>query len=226
MGRKFKIDRYPFDDELKVYEKGVITFEPGLTVLVGCNGSGKSTLLHMLEERLSKENIPVIMFDTLNSTKNAISNAIYSDNLAFAARNWTASEGERMSLSVCRFAGQLRSFVLSGKNEKSRLRALFDKEKKEITSNERWILIDSADSGLSIDALQEVRNFIDLVIDDGRKNGKEVYIVVSTNQYELAAGNSCLDVQRLIPVTVKTYTRYRQLIINSRKRKDKRDGNR
>jgi len=172
MSRKFKIDRYPYDDDIKMYEKTFITLEPGATVLVGCNGSGKTTLLQMIERSLKRDRVPVLYLDTLQSAQNGIGNAIFSNNLQFAATSYIASEGERMALSIGQFAGKIKEFIATGKNrrtsmEKSMEKAFVSKE-KPVNSNERWILIDSADSGLSIDMLEEVRDLINLVIEDSQ----------------------------------------------------------
>ena len=128
-----------------------------------------------------------------------------------------------MMLSIGQFAGTIREFVRTGQEQKDRLAILFSGEaEKEITSKERWILIDSADSGLSIDALCEVRDFFNLVVKDAAEVGVEIYIVVSTNQYEFTVDNNCLDVQTLKPISIKTYNKYRSVIMRSRERKNER----
>ncbi len=52
MSRRFKIERDCYEDENYLYKKGHVTFQPGLTVLVGCNGCGKTTLMKQLENIL------------------------------------------------------------------------------------------------------------------------------------------------------------------------------
>ena len=42
--RKFKIDRDYNGLGCNIYQKGTVTINPGVTVLVGCNGIGKTTL--------------------------------------------------------------------------------------------------------------------------------------------------------------------------------------
>ena len=41
LSRRFKIERDCYEDENYLYKKGHVTFQPGLTVLVGCNGCGE-----------------------------------------------------------------------------------------------------------------------------------------------------------------------------------------
>lgn len=55
MSRRFKIERDCYEDENYLYKKGHVTFQPGLTVLVGCNGCGKTTLMKQLENILKKD---------------------------------------------------------------------------------------------------------------------------------------------------------------------------
>ena len=223
MGRNFRFDRCPYEENEKIFEKGSVTFEPGVTVLVGCNGSGKTTLLNTLREKLKKDHIPALYLDTLNEAKDSFGKAIWNDNIALAASSLCSSEGERMMLSIGQFAGTIREFVRTGQEQKDRLASLFSGEtEKEITSKERWILIDSADSGLSIDALCEVRDFLNLIVEDAAEMGVEIYVVVSTNQYEFVVDNKCIDVQTLKPVSIKTYNKYRSVIMRSRERKNKR----
>lgn len=53
MGRRFKIERDYYEDDDFIYKKQHVTFEPGLTVLVGCNGSGKTTLINQIKKSYS-----------------------------------------------------------------------------------------------------------------------------------------------------------------------------
>lgn len=55
MSRRFKIERDCYEDENYLYKKGHVTFQPGLTVLVGCNGCGKTTLMKQLENILKRQ---------------------------------------------------------------------------------------------------------------------------------------------------------------------------
>ena len=222
MGRRFRIDRCPLDEDVRLYEKGTVTFEEGITVLVGCNGSGKTTLLKIIENRLKKDNIPCMRLNTLSDAANMTGNAMFDQNFSLAAFSLSAAEGERMMACIGRFASTVRRFIATGKGRKNRFDGIFGNEEKEITSKERWLLIDSADSGLSIDALAEVNDFLHLVEEDAEKSGYAVYIVVSTNQYELTVGNRCLNVQTLKPVSVKSYNGYRNIVMKSRERKDAR----
>ena len=42
--KTIQIEKDPYDFGVNLFPKKNVTFEPGVTVLVGCNGSGKTTL--------------------------------------------------------------------------------------------------------------------------------------------------------------------------------------
>ena len=94
--------------------------------------------------------------------------------------------------------------------------------KKPSESKERWILLDAADSGYSVDNVVDLKELLKIIIEDGRSMGVAVYIVVSANEYEMAAGEQCFDVNTGKYLTFKDYGDYRKYILESRKRKDKR----
>lgn len=224
MKRHFRFDPCPFDETERIYDRGGVTLSTGITVLVGCNGAGKTTLLRILKSKLKRKDVPVLCIDTLQEARDSVGRAIMRNNLNMAAMGFTASEGERMHLSIGQFAAGIRSFLETGKPNKDRnpFASLFEGNEKPIVSKERWILIDSADSGMSIDNLDDINGLLDLVVEDAQAINIDLYIVISTNQYELAKNRKCLNVQTLRPVSIKTYNRYRSVIIASRKRKEER----
>lgn len=61
-----------------------------------------------------------------------------------------------------------------------------------------------------------------LVMDDAAAKGIELYIVVSANAYELAAGEACFDVIGGKYVRFGSYDEYREFVLKTRKEKDKR----
>ena len=206
--KKFEIETKPFDDGRKLYDKKEVSFEPGITVLIGCNGSGKTTLLWTMREQLKRENVPTHFIDTLTTAHDCVGNALFRDDISLAASAFCASEGERMLLGIGD-AKKLGRFIETG-------------GPGHAPSKERWILIDSADSGLSIDALEDVRNFLHRMVSDSKKNNVDLYIIISTNQYELAANERCLNVQTLRPKKITSYASYKKAIMQSRRRTDAR----
>ena len=142
-----------------------------------------------------------------------------------AATAYCSSEGENISLNLNKLAGNLGEFIQTGRvvTKFSRLAdAMSGRGKKEITSNERWILLDAMDSGYSIDDVIEMKEFFDLVLEDGKKSGVEVYIVISSNGYELACQSDCFDVTAGKYIRFESYEEYKKFILKTREKKDKR----
>lgn len=225
MARKFKLWDDPYDTEYGLWKKKTLTIQPGVTVLAGCNGIGKTTLLHNLESDLKKKNIPVITFDNLHDGGQvSIGEALFNDNIELAATSMCSSEGENIVINMLEFSENLGNFIRTGKVKPKRnpFAEIF-KDKKtepEEVPNERWVLLDAVDSGLSIDNIVELKKLFDLVLET--KGDTEVYILVSANEYEMANGEQCLDVYHGKYVTFKDYEDYRKLILDSRKWKDER----
>lgn len=204
MSKKFKIDRDYHGLDCNIYKKGTITFNPGTTVLVGCNGIGKTTLLIQIKEQLKKEKIPVIMFDNLHDGgSNSRSMASFYGNFEFLACSMQSSEGENIALNLGEFARKIGDFVR--KNEKS---------------DEIWILFDAIDSGLSIDAVIDVKEYLFNTIFE-HANNPEVYIVLSANGYEFARDEQCFDVLNGRYRKFSSYESYRKFILKTREEKDK-----
>ena len=204
MSRKFKIYRDYYDSGYNIYKKSTITLNPGVTVLVGCNGIGKTTLFHQLRDNLKEENIPSIMFNNLiDGGGNARQNALAMNDFSFLATSVMSSEGENIVLNLNEFARKIGNFVR--KNEKA---------------PEIWILFDAIDSGLSIDAVIDIKEYLFKTIFDNAHNS-EVYIIVSANGYEFARGEQCFDVLNGRYRKFSSYESYRKFILKTREEKDK-----
>ena len=48
---------------------------------------------------------------------------------------------------------------------------------------------------------------------------KDIYILVSANEYEMANGEKCFDVQRCQYINIKTYNAFKKLVVKSKERK-------
>lgn len=205
MGRKFKIDNDAYGEGIKMYNKATIELVPGVTVLVGCNGAGKSTLLKQLYGIVQKENIPCVMFDNLkDGGSNARSKAGFYGDITFLATSMCSSKGENIALNMGNFAKMIESMFRNNPND-----------------NEYWIFADAVDSGFSIDNVVELKDELFKLILDIHKD-KEVYIVITANAYEMARGEQCFDVINGKYVSIKSYEKYRSVILKSRDKKDAR----
>lgn len=229
MGRVIKTWRDPYDAGFSTCRRTQVEFQPGLTVLVGCNGSGKSTLLHNLKDELKKESIPTFFFDNeKDGGSTSIGAAMLRGDVSFGATAMCSSEGENISMNLGQCASKWRHFVKTGDNgdqfgkiKKSIAKINGEETEKEI-SNERWILLDAMDSGYSIDNVMEMKDLFSLVIEDAKKMGIEMYIVISSNEYELVDGSDCMDVTEGKYCRFGNYADYKNFILHSRRKKDKR----
>ena len=57
--------RDPYDAGFTTTKPKQVSFQPGLTVLVGCNGAGKSTLLMNIKEEVAEQSFLVTLMITL-----------------------------------------------------------------------------------------------------------------------------------------------------------------
>ena len=227
MSRKIKTWRDPFDAGFSICRRKEIEIHPGVTVLVGCNGAGKTTTLHNIRDVLKKEKIPVFEYDNkTDGGGNSLYDSLQSGAIQFFATQVCSSEGENIGLNLGKIASKWKRFLKFGQTgdiSEKMLKYLNEKGKNtEVTSNERWILLDAMDSGSSIDNVIEMKELFQLVLDDAKKYGVEVYIVISSNEYELVVGSDCFDVMEGKYVQFKSYAEYKKFILHSREKKDRR----
>ena len=204
MARKFQIPTDPYDEGVRLYSRKDISFKPGLTTLIGCNGSGKSTLMKLLQDQLKKDPNALVMKydDRYDGGHNLMDKMGFYEDWTGLSTMMTSSEGERIYVG-------LGNFIRSMRREIQRNRP-----------KELWILLDAVGSGLSIDKIDEVKDFADIVVEDN--NGIDVYFIVSTNEYEFAAGTDCIDVTTFKHMTFSDYAVYRSYILETAMKKDKR----
>lgn len=205
MSRTFKVHKDPYDVNENVYTKSEFTFYPGVTVLVGCNGIGKTTLLHRIAHVLEKDGIPVMKYDNLvNGGETAKSKAVMRSNMEVAAALMLSSEGEQIYINLGETAAEIGRFVNRNKG-----------------AAEIWLLFDAIDSGLSVDNIEEVKEYLFKTIINDNPN-TDVYIIVSANEYEMCRGEKCFDTRNGEYIEFAGYEEYRTFILNSRKEKDNR----
>lgn len=211
MSRKFKIIKNYWNEKQNLYKKANIEIYPGITVLVGCNGSGKTTLISQMKRKLDDENIPYVHFDNLfDGGENARQAAGFRDDFAFLTTSIMSSEGENIMMNISTYAKKIGKLISIAINDELQ---------------EAWIFFDAVDSGLSIDGIKEIKDFLyNTVIADCNNKEVTVYIVISTNAYEFANGEQCFSVQECKYMTFTNYDDYSKFIMKSREMKDKRDG--
>lgn len=212
-----------------------VPLKEGLTVLVGCNGAGKSTFLQNLKDQAEREKLPVLSYDNLSDGgSSSYGEMLWNGDYEFLGMQMSSSEGENISLQMARMAGYLHEFLVTGDTPKAKKRKKWDRifrgleegKKEEMeppVPNKRFLLLDAVDSGYSVDNVVSLKeDLFQVVLEDAKKEDIELYIVIAANEYELARGESCMDVMNGKYLTFRDYEDYRKFILNSRKRKEKR----
>lgn len=222
--RTINVWKDPYGEGFDTCKSEQVTIHSGLTVLVGCNGAGKSTLLRNIEDELKKNKIPYYSFDNLSDGgSRARENAAFEEDFTFLATSASSSEGENITMNIDTLLSKLKEFMRTGRVE-SRATKLIDalsgEEYKVPETKERWLLLDAIDSGYSIDNVVEVKNVLKLIINNFKLNGYDLFIVTSANEYELANGEDCFDVNAGEYVKFKDYEDFKEFILKSREKKD------
>lgn len=207
MSRKINLQKDPYGNNYDIFQKASVTIKTGVTVLVGCNGIGKSTLLHNIKEELKKKKISCIIFNNLTDGGSYARNrAGFFGDINFLGTSLLSSEGENIMMNIGTVAGKIGTFI-----------------RKNPDSKELWILLDAADSGLSIDNVINIKEqLFNTILSDSRNKDRDIYIIVSANEYEMACGEQCLDICNLKYVNIDNYDLFKELILQSRKQKELR----
>lgn len=211
------LERDPYDDDRKFWKKRTATFEPGFTTLVGCNGIGKTTLLAQVESFLKRRGTPYLRFDNLgdeggqksagNMLGAALSGLRDEDaSIELAASLWSASEGERISASLGRFAKKIGRRIRE-----------FD------GYGEFWILMDAVDSGLSLDAMEDMKKFLIGGLLSVAPTDMRIYVIASSNSYEMSEDSKIFSVRNMKYAGVSSYAGYRREVLASAEAKRRRD---
>lgn len=228
---KIPIVRDPYEPKEYLYTKKEFEFKPGVTVLVGCNGCGKTTLLHQIKDYLKSKKVPVVSFDNLHDGgSNARSEAAAMNDFTFLATASFSSEGENIVMNVGRLAKKLRPFIQTGESQnrgdrlcKAFARAVWGDQEEPEVPNERWLLLDAIDSGLSVDNIVDIKELLfKTIIEDSESQGVVTRIIISANEFEMAREEQCMDVHTGKYRTFNGYESYRKFILKSKEIKNKR----
>lgn len=225
MSRKICLEKDYYEEGVNLYKKKTVIINPGITVLVGCNGIGKTTFLHQLRDNLKKSNIPYIEYDNLNEGgNNSVAEAGFNEDFTFIATAIQSSEGENIVMNMNKLASELGIFVKTGKAKEKNpfIKALKANGHEDEKVPERWILLDAVDSGLSVDNIVDIKEYLFKTILE-YNFGNEIYIVISANEYEMAREEQCFDVYNGKYITFKDYEDYRNMIFESKKWKEERE---
>lgn len=153
----------------QLYKNTDLKINPGVTVLIGPNGSGKSYCLCQLKENFKDALLIDIVQETANTSHQ------FPEGLDIG-RWMCASEGQRVYDHLERLSTNVGKYVRYCKEEKI----------------DPIILIDGADSGVSPDLIQIIRNFFNIVLEDCEKSKMTCYIICTANNFELVYDFNCI----------------------------------
>lgn len=219
--RTINVWRDPYGAGFNTTRARKVVFTKGTTVLVGCNGAGKTTLLQNIEDELRKADIPVFMHSPTTALPKMIDKAMFEGNFGLVGASRSMSEGENIGLVFGQSFDTIKKFIATGRYS-DRLLKIFSEPEREITSDERWILLDAIDSGYSIDNIVQLKKVFNRMYEDAGAHNVDLYIIVSANTYELARNSNCLDVMTGKNVYFATYEEYRSFILKTQEKKEKR----
>lgn len=203
--RSFKFHPDYMDTGCTILADREYAFLPGVNVLVGCNGSGKTTLLRQLKDQLEASNTPVISFNNLSDGIEHVK------GMAALQQDWNlvgtaicSSEGENIIIALGQMAEKIGRFCKNYRGEP-----------------ELWFLFDAIDSGLSIDNICEVKEYLFKFLIRENPESK-IYIIAAANSYELVNGEYTIDVHTGFGGGFHSYEAYHSFILESRELKNKR----
>lgn len=198
----FSITRDYYEEDVFLYKKNTVTLYPGLTILVGCNGCGKSTLIKQMEHSLDKEEIEYYNYDYNLERKSSKSKAFWEEEFSRLSALMFSSEGEEIVVNLQNVAAEIGTYC------------------REHRDGDLWIFLDSIDSGLSIDTIIELKDFFDTIIND--RKTQDVYIIVASNNYEMAHLENCFDTVNGVYRTFNDYEDYKDYVLDTQRYKNNR----
>lgn len=195
--------RIKIEDWYDIHNGYTLSLQPGVTALVGPNGAGKTTLLTQLRDYAAntarRNRFKVLNYSNMTDGGDvAMQSYLSCGDMTQLATAMVSSEGERIIVNLSRFIPKIRPAIEVAEQEGKIL----------------IILIDAIDSGMSIDKLRDVAELLDMIAKD--IEGKNIYLVISTNNYELAKGR-CLNPRTGKYVSFGSYEEYANFICGFKK---------
>ncbi len=220
-GLEFTVYKDPIEEGQYIYKKSKIWIKPGVTCLIGCNGSGKTTLFNSIydimqtndsksdSDNTKLDNVKYLRLDNYgHGSRELMQQALFMGDMSTVISQAQSSEGEQIVGCLCRHASSLGTNVRS-----------LEKGSHLIVS------FDAIDSGLSYDNIVDVRNnLFSSMLDDAKKRGINLYILVGTNTYALCddASYDKMFIHNFKHIKVNSYKSFIKYVIKSCEIKDNR----
>lgn len=220
-GLEFTVYKDPIEEGQYIYKKSKFWLKPGVTCLIGCNGSGKTTLFNSIydimqtndnksdDDATKINNVKYIRLNNYSSgSRELMQQALFMGDMSTVLSQAQSSEGEQIVGWLCKYASSLGTNVRS-----------LEKGSHLIVS------FDAIDSGLSYDNIVDVRNHLfSPMLDDAKKRGINLYILVATNTYALCddASYDKMFIHNFKHIKVNSYKSFVKYVIKSREIKDNR----
>lgn len=207
-----EVKRYkdPYDLKHYLFKTGTVMLNEGLTVVIGRNGCGKSTFCWQLEDYCKKNNIPYYNYDNYKQGgTHAHSEYSFLEDFDALCSTLFHSEGEQIFYNLGRQVQKISSFI---------------KEHKD--SKQLVIILDALDSGFDVEGIKQLKDIVNVMINDCSKHEIELYVVITANNYALIHKNSCMDVKTGEYHYFDNYGAYEKFILDQYEKDRKADAKR
>lgn len=164
--------------EGKCYNVKTLEINKGVTVLTGPNGCGKTYACKQIKDYLLDNKKQYIDIDIYTEGKTIADRFVSRGDMKSVAKYFNASEGQRVFDTLVDVnVPKIGNFV----------RKLMTSKQKE-----GYIIMDGCDSGVSIDLLMSIRELIQIILDDCADSNIDMYIILTSNNYELIPHYDCI----------------------------------
>ena len=226
MNQIFKIEKSPYEDDVKIFSKGSIEItDNSIICLVGCNGSGKSTVMSSIKRQLKIKQIKLELYAGLFEAMSGLSGGkLYDrdDAAYFDFDKETDNQSTDMQM-IFNKAGLAYSSTGEGIIQRyGRLIQLIGTTIREGKYKELYFFFDDCDAGTSIDMIQDIKYVINLIKDDCEKRGITYHFILSANSYEMCKDFDCISVHNFTHKKFRSYESFKKFVLRSRAIKDKR----
>ncbi|WP_304393422.1 ATP-binding protein [uncultured Clostridium sp.] len=164
--------------EGKIYKEKIIEINNGITVLTGPNGSGKTYACSQICDYLDEQKKKYLNVNVYEEGKHTADSFTLSGDMKSLAKYLNSSEGQRVfdtlvDINTPKMGDYVRKLIQDGVKE-------------------GYIIIDGCDSGVSIDLMLSYRSLFEFILDDCKKENIEMYIIITSNSYELVYDYDCI----------------------------------